>query len=165
MNFEQRKWEAGRQKKESEAFEIMARELFDYANGCGWPTEKLLIEHLHEVAEECYRYRKTPIISVKFDEKHKSDVLDAVGKAFAQLAGVVPDETSDMVAKPPHYNKYSFQPIDIIAEVSNAYEGSTAFHIGTTLKYLMRAPFKGKLLEDLKKAAYYLNRAIKEMEE
>lgn len=71
----------------------------------------------------------------------------------------------DMIQKPPHYNQYSFQPIDIINEVTNYYEGSTAFYIGTVLKYLCRAPFKGKLLEDLKKANYYLTRAIEEMEE
>lgn len=75
-----------------------------------------------------------------------------------------PDEP-DMIQNPPHYNKFSFQPIDIIAEVTNYYEGSTAFHIGTVLKYLCSAPFKGKLLEDLKKANYYLTRAITEMEE
>ena len=75
-----------------------------------------------------------------------------------------PDEP-DMIQNPPHYNKFSFQPIDIIAEVTNYYEGSTAFHIGTVLKYLCRAPFKGKLIEDLKKANYYLTRAIDEMEE
>lgn len=34
-----------------------------------------------------------------------------------------------------------------------------------TPQYLCRAPFKGKLLEDLKKANYYLTRAIAEMEE
>ena len=75
------------------------------------------------------------------------------------------DDSADMVQKPPHYNKFSFQPIDIIDEVTNYYEGSAAFHIGTVLKYLCRAPFKGKLLEDLKKANYYLTRAIEEMEE
>lgn len=76
-----------------------------------------------------------------------------------------PDDELDMIRNPPHYNKLSFQPIDIIAEVANYYEGSTAFYIGTVLKYLFRAPFKGKLLEDLKKANYYLTRAITEMED
>lgn len=75
-----------------------------------------------------------------------------------------PDEP-DMIQNPPHYNKFTFQPIDIIAEVTNYYEGSTAFHIGTVLKCLCWAPFNGKLLEDLKKANYYLTRAIDEMEE
>ena len=78
---------------------------------------------------------------------------------------IEPMPEPDMIQKPPHYNKFSFQPIDMIDEVTNYYEGSTAFHIGTVLKYLCRAPFKGKLLEDLKKANYYLTRAIEEMEE
>lgn len=187
MNFEERKRQA-KGADAAEAFGIMARELFDYANGCGWPTEKLLIEHLYEVAQENYHnyYAEPvkPMIDIElFDGNNKDDVFDAVRKAFEQLAGYEPDDTPDdsaeactvepmpepdepdMIQNPPHYNKFSFQPIDIIAEVTNYYEGSTAFYIGTVLKYLCRAPFKGKLPEDLKKAAYYLQRAIDEMEE
>lgn len=95
--------------------------------------------------------------------------IDTIRKRFEELAGVEssdePDALPDVINKPPHYNKFSFQPIDMINEVTNYYEGSTAFYIGTVLKYLCRAPFKGKLLEDLKKANYYLTRAITEMEE
>lgn len=108
------------------------------------------------------------------DDGSASTITNAV-KAFldqADFKDMPPIEISlrnsnqpDMIQKPPHYNKFTFQPIDIIAEVTNHYEGSTAFHIGTALKYLCRAPFKGKLLEDLKKANYYLTRAIEEMEE
>ena len=108
------------------------------------------------------------------DDGSASTITNAV-KAFldqADFKDMPPIEMSlrksnepDMIQKPPHYNKFSFQPIDMIDEVTNYYEGSTAFHIGTVLKYLCRAPFKGKLLEDLKKASYYLTRAIEEMEE
>lgn len=108
------------------------------------------------------------------DDGSASTITNAV-KAFhdqADFKDMPPIEISDgcsnepdMIQKPPHYNKFSFQPIDMIDEVTNYYEGSTAFHIGTVLKYLCRAPFKGKLLEDLKKANYYLTRAIEEMEE
>lgn len=84
---------------------------------------------------------------------------------LAETRTVEPMQEPDYINKPPHYNKFSFQPIDVIDEVTNHYEGSTAFHIGTVIKYLCRAPFKGKLLEDLKKANYYLTRAIEEMEE
>ena len=66
----------------------------------------------------------------------------------------------DVVNKPRHYNQYSFQPIDIIEEVTKEYSQDIAFHIGTAIKYLMRAPFKGKLVEDLRKSVYYINRAI-----
>ena len=69
----------------------------------------------------------------------------------------------DMVNTPPHYKQYSFEPIDIITEVVKEYPPEIGFHIGTTLKYLFRGPFKGKQQEDLQKAEYYLERANKEL--
>ena len=71
----------------------------------------------------------------------------------------------DMVNTPPHYKQYSFEPIDIITEVVKEYPPEIGFHIGTTLKYLFRSPFKGKQHEDLAKAEYYLQRANKELPE
>ena len=71
----------------------------------------------------------------------------------------------DMVNTPPHYKQYSFEPIDIITEVVKEYPPEIGFHIGTTLKYLFRSPFKGKQLQDIEKAEYYLQRAIKELGE
>ena len=71
----------------------------------------------------------------------------------------------DMVNTPPHYKQYSFEPIDIITEVVKEYPPEIGFHIGTTLKYLFRSPFKGKQQEDLAKSMYYLERANKELGE
>ena len=71
----------------------------------------------------------------------------------------------DMVNTPPHYKQYSFEPIDIITEVVKEYPPEIGFHIGTTLKYLFRGPFKDNLPQDLAKAEYYLQRANKELGE
>ena len=71
----------------------------------------------------------------------------------------------DMVNTPPHYKQYSFEPIDIISEVVKEYPPEIGFHIGTTLKYLFRGPFKGNMPQDLSKAEYYLQRANKELGE
>ena len=148
-----------------------------------WSTD--MLESAEEVEEiDKPEPAETPQVPLGFhtgeklffglDDGSASTITNAV-KAFldqADFKDMPPIEMSlrnsnepDMIQKPPHYNKFTFQPIDIIAEVTNYYEGSTAFHIGTVLKYLCRAPFKGKLLEDLKKANYYLTRAIEEMEE
>ena len=70
---------------------------------------------------------------------------------------------SDMIQNPPHYKQYSFEPIDIITEVVKEYPPEIGFHIGTTLKYLFRSPFKDNLPQDLAKAEYYLQRANKEL--
>ena len=71
----------------------------------------------------------------------------------------------DMVNTPPHYKQYSFEPIDIITEVVKEYPPEIGFHVGTVLKYLFRSPFKGKQLQDIEKAEYYLQRANKELGE
>ena len=141
-----------------------------------WSTD--MLEDVNEEPEETPQaplgFHTGEKLFFGLDDGSASTITNAV-KAFldqADFKDMPPIEMSlrksnepDMIQKPPHYNKFTFQPIDIIAEVTNHYEGSTAFHIGTVLKYLFRAPFKGKLLEDLKKANYYLTRAIEEMEE
>ena len=55
--------------------------------------------------------------------------------------------------------------MDTIEEVAAHYPATVAYHIGAAIKYIFRAPFKGKLVEDLRKAAYYLDRAIELLEE
>ena len=71
----------------------------------------------------------------------------------------------DMIQNPPHYKQYSFEPIDIITEVVKEYPPEIGFHIGTTLKYLFRGPFKDNMPQDLAKSMYYLERANKELGE
>lgn len=55
----------------------------------------------------------------------------------------------DAVNHPEHYNKFGFEVYDIVSLFD--------FTQGNVLKYLLRAPYKGKPLEDLKKAKWYLN--------
>lgn len=59
---------------------------------------------------------------------------------------------------PPHYEINQIQPIEYIeAQHFN-------FNLGNVIKYISRAPFKGKELEDLKKARWYLDREIHKKE-
>ena len=97
------------------------------------------------------------------DEKgEKITIEDALRWGFKTVNQIREGEP-DMVNTPPHYKQYSFEPIDIITEVVKEYPPEIGFHIGTTLKYLFRSPFKGKQQEDLAKAEYYLQRANKEL--
>lgn len=68
--------------------------------------------------------------------------------------------SEDEVNHPNHYTQYSFEAIDVIDEVVPKYPATIGFYIGTTIKYLLRAPFKGRLTQDLAKAQWYLNKAI-----
>lgn len=67
----------------------------------------------------------------------------------------------EMVNHPPHYNQGKFETIDIIEDIVSGYDDPVvAYLVGTTLKYLARAPFKNAEKQDLEKAEFYLKKAI-----
>ena len=69
--------------------------------------------------------------------------------------------TTDNVNHPPHYNQGGIECIEAIKAALG--DGFVAYLRGNVLKYLWRCEHKGGI-EDLRKAAWYLDRAIKEME-
>lgn len=69
--------------------------------------------------------------------------------------------TVDNVNHPAHYNQGGIECIDAIKAAIG--DGFADYLRGNVIKYLWRCEHKGGI-EDLKKAAWYLDRAIKEME-
>jgi len=61
---------------------------------------------------------------------------------------------TDPVNHPPHYKTGGIETIDFIEAKELGY------HLGNVIKYVSRAKHKGAELEDLKKAQWYLERAI-----
>ena len=74
------------------------------------------------------------------------------------------DKTADAVNTPAHYLRGKVETIDCIESVVTGYTGIAAVCAGNVVKYVSRAPFKGRTLEDLAKARWYLDRLIKAME-
>lgn len=68
--------------------------------------------------------------------------------------------TPDVVNHPPHYKAGGIETIDFIEAKGLGY------HLGNVVKYVSRAGLKGTNtgLEDLKKARWYLDRAIEKNE-
>lgn len=64
----------------------------------------------------------------------------------------------DMVNSPPHYTLGGIETIDFI-QAKLSPEGFHAYCLGNALKYISRADHKGGE-EDLRKAQWYLNRAL-----
>jgi hypothetical protein len=60
----------------------------------------------------------------------------------------------DSVNHPEHYKVGGIETIDFIEAKQLDY------HLGNVIKYITRADYKGNKLEDLKKAQWYLNRAV-----
>ena len=66
---------------------------------------------------------------------------------------------NEAVNHPKHYNVGSIEVIDYLVSTLGR-EGCYFFCIGNVLKYVSRAKHKGKPLEDLQKAQWYLNYAM-----
>lgn len=72
-----------------------------------------------------------------------------------RLLGFGMDGKVDPINKRSHYNQSRFEVIEILDD------HSLDFYRGNIVKYLLRAPFTGEPLEQLKKAQYYLNRLVR----
>ena len=70
----------------------------------------------------------------------------------------------DTVGKPKHYNYGEVEVLDYIEQVAELYPPTVAIHVANVIKYLSRAPLKNGV-EDLEKAQYYLDRAIRNIKE
>lgn len=67
---------------------------------------------------------------------------------------------TDVVNHPTHYQSGAMEVIDVIESFN------LGFHLGNVIKYILRAGKKDKtkIIEDLKKAGWYLTRYITKLE-
>ena len=65
---------------------------------------------------------------------------------------------NDAVNHPSHYNQGAIEVIDFIED------RQFNFNVGNAVKYICRAPYKGKCIEDLEKAIFYLKRELNRSE-
>jgi hypothetical protein len=88
-------------------------------------------------------------------------------ECFVEVKESVAEENlkiSLTVGSPEHYTKGSIEAIDYIkaSMTKEQYEG---FLLGNVKKYTHRYKYKGEPVKDLMKAAWYLDRLIKEVKD
>ena len=103
-----------------------------------------------------------PYIDMAMQEAHAYEHEEAVRKALQDLA-TKQTVDEDVVNSPSHYNSGGVECIQAI-EASMELEAFQGYLKGNTLKYLWRMSYKGKALEDCKKAQWYLNKLISTLE-
>ena len=117
-------------------------------------------------------WQKVELTSEETKQENESAIA---ANALAQLGGVQAEVTeapkkerkrkdtiisrlNDPVNHPSHYTTGGIETIDFIEAKELDY------NLGNVVKYITRADKKGKKLEDLKKAQWYLNRAVSNLE-
>ena len=72
----------------------------------------------------------------------------------------------ELVNHPEHYNMGTVEVIDVIEGlIKDINDPTVGFNLGQSLKYILRCPYKENMYRDLKKADWYLQRAIKILED
>ena len=91
---------------------------------------------------------------------YKDSVTNVTSTRLKELTIEMIEHPSDAVNNPAHYTDGGIETIDYIEAKGLGY------HLGNAVKYISRAGKKGtnQGLEDLKKAQWYLNRAIEKNE-
>jgi len=100
--------------------------------------------------------KQAPAIETTIDEAMMQVYVDM---SKEELEAYIFDEDEDVVNKPDHYNTGNIECIDAIEESmsSIAFQG---YLKGNCMKYLWRYDYKGKPVEDLQKAQWYLAKLL-----
>ena len=95
-------------------------------------------------------------------EYMKNKFKELEEKSKEQTVKYLSGKKEDMVNHPPHYNKAGIETIDAIKAMT---EGGFEYYLqGNIMKYLWRYRYKNGA-EDLKKAQWYLNELIDELDD
>ena len=127
--------------------------------------ESLMKTYLDAAQEEFYK-------EVKETEWWKQHIenLERVNKEEKEMSKeelesqIFYEEEEDVVNSPSHYNTGNIECIEAIEDSMSpaAFKG---YLKGNCMKYLWRYDYKGKPVEDLKKAGWYLSRLIEMVEQ
>ena len=70
----------------------------------------------------------------------------------------IKEDKKEMIDHPKHYNMGKYEAIDVIED------WNLGFNLGNTVKYISRAGYKDDIVQDLKKALWYIEREIQRIE-
>ena len=95
-------------------------------------------------------------ISARQDEEEE-DVVNGIDEAMAKSHYWADSKKEDVVNSPNHYNNGSIECIEGI-QASMSAAAFAGYLKGNCMKYLWRYDYKGKQVQDLQKAGWYLHK-------
>lgn len=137
-------------------------------------TKKELLEATVEIKKECERHT-TCVECALFKKDFGCIVPEIMEDNYIEFISneLTECEAHELVRKhlkvhdnvnsPAHYCKGGIECIDAIKSATVGLQGVEGYCIGNAIKYLWRWKFKNGL-EDLKKARWYIDRTIQELE-
>lgn len=115
---------------------------------------KMMTREEKEAAYQCLlKLRDVPVPMQMSDEQERAYIEWQASEERRQLLdAAIESLTEEAVNHPSHYQGKRFESIDVIEDFD------LGFHLGNSIKYILRAGKKGNKIQDLKKAIWYLER-------
>nr|DAG46129.1 MAG TPA: nucelotide kinase [Caudoviricetes sp.] len=113
-------------------------------------NDKELSEAMEKIVEKITESFSTIPLEMENDD---SDTADRAEKPAA-----------DAIHHPDHYTWKGVECKDIIEAMTEVLTGIEAYYTGNIVKYLYRYPKKGTLVQDLRKAAQYVDFLLEHFE-
>ena len=111
-------------------------------------------DEINRVFRELEHLRKVPRRNCVPADPVSEVACKNIGVDNVQLDAYLQPKDYDPINHPSHYT-IGIEVIDFIESWDMSY------HLGNVLKYLCRAPHKGRQMEDLQKALWYLRRYVR----
>jgi len=119
---------------------------------------KINFAPLDEAGQPAYKNKTFSITQSEVNHEKVSQIMDALDDCC-----ILASQKSDMVNNPPHYQTDNgIECIDAI-RAALGLDGFIAYCRGNAIKYGWRAGKKDETAQDLRKAAWYLDRAAQEI--
>lgn len=102
-----------------------------------------------------------------FIDRYTNAKIRSLGSRIEKLQEVIEKESNmknDNVNSPAHYRQGGIECVEAI-KASMSQEGFRDYLKGNVMKYIWRYKHKGKAIEDIEKALWYLNRLKDELYE
>lgn len=133
----------------------------NYCSNCAIRNE-CTCDFIENVCERAKNVNNDSLSNI-YDIEKNYDII--FGKTSETKDEKVEKKSEDMVNHPSHYTHGGVECIDAITSALSSYEDSVdSWLVGQVIKYLWRAPLKGKYEEDIKKAQFYLNRLVEKID-
>ena len=98
-------------------------------------------------------------LAIAYDHVYKNNEARLDGRHLE-----IDDDGHDMVSHPKHYNQGGIECIDALKAATVGKRGIEAVCVANVIKYLWRYEEKNGV-EDIRKAKWYIERLLKELEE
>ena len=106
-----------------------------------------------DTASDTNKFKHFDLINIVINAVNELTEKENIYNNLSEDEGDKMEEVNKNVSHPSHYNQ-GIEAIDIIES------WDLNFSLGNAIKYILRSPYKGKQIEDLEKARWYIDREI-----